>query len=245
MERELITLAKKAYEAPARLLPSDLDPIRDIAGDGALDYALVLGSFHYINRIADLLQVSPEALPASLRRFEFLRRITIRVAGFMMAKMNLANRTYPVNFEEAVEKLKLFFENTPKRRLEDELESLKTRPKLVEVLQLKIEDRDRNNSLNREILTKIHRTVEAALPAVVDEAEGFHTHPEDPVEAFAFVGTRYAYRVTEHMIDTLRQAGYDDTGILDLAIAVADANQWARIHRLAGLHPDLFYIGTG
>jgi len=245
LERELITLARKAYEAPAKLIPSDLDMIRDIVGDGALDYALVIGSFHYINRIADLLQVSPEALPASLRRFELLRRITIRVAGFMLAKMNLANRTYPVNFEEAVEKLKLFFENTPKRRLEDELESLKTRPKLVEVLQLKIADRDRNNSLNREILTKIHRTVEAALPTVVDEAEGFHTHPEDPVEAFAFVGTRYAYRVTEHMIDTLRQAGYDDTGILDLAIAVADANQWARIHRLADLDTGLFYLGIG
>ena len=245
MERELIALARKAYEAPARLIPSDLDPIRDIVGDGALDYALVLGSFHYINRIADLLQVSPEALPPSLRRFELLRRITIRVASIMLAKMNMANRGYQTSFEEAIEKLKPFFENTFKRHLEDELELLKTRPKLVEVLQLKIEDRDRHSSLNREILTRIHRTVEAALPGFVDEAEGFHTRPEDPVEAFAFVGTRYAYRVTKDMIDTLRQAGYDDTGILDLAIAVADANQWARIYRLTDLDPTLFYLGTG
>ena len=29
---------------------------------------------------------------------------------------------------------------------------------------------------------------------------------------------------------------------VDLAIAVADANQWARTHRLLGLPPDLFYL---
>ena len=37
--------------------------------------------------------------------------------------------------------------------------------------------------------------------------------------------------------------GYDDIPILDLAIAVAEANQWARIHRLLGLGPELFYVG--
>jgi hypothetical protein len=60
--------------------------------------------------------------------------------------------------------------------------------------------------------------------------------------ALAFVGTRYAYRTTVDMIDALRQKGYDDTGILDLAIAVAEANQWARIHRLLDLDPAIFYL---
>ena len=40
----------------------------------------------------------------------------------------------------------------------------------------------------------------------------------------------------------LQRAGYDDLGILDLAIAVSDANQWARTHRLLGLAPELFYV---
>ena len=44
------------------------------------------------------------------------------------------------------------------------------------------------------------------------------------------------------MIGRLRQKGYDDLGILDLAIAVADANLWARIYRLEGLKPELFYL---
>ena len=43
------------------------------------------------------------------------------------------------------------------------------------------------------------------------------------------------------MIDRLRQEGYDDISILDLAIAVADANMWARMYRLFDLNSDLFY----
>ena len=53
------------------------------------------------------------------------------------------------------------------------------------------------------------------------------------------MGTRYAYRATKEMIDMLRQQGYDDLRILDLAIAVADANMWTRIYRLFGLNPNL------
>ncbi len=55
------------------------------------------------------------------------------------------------------------------------------------------------------------------------------------------MGTRFAYRTTKEMIDMLRQQGYDDLGILDLAIAVADANMWTRIYRLFGLNANLLY----
>jgi len=58
-----------------------------------------------------------------------------------------------------------------------------------------------------------------------------------------FIGSGGAFVLTPAMIDALRQSGYDDVGILDLAIAVADANSWARIHRLAGLPPGLVYLG--
>ena len=44
------------------------------------------------------------------------------------------------------------------------------------------------------------------------------------------------------MIDDLRGVNYDDVGILDLAIAVAIANFWARTHRLLGFEPELFYV---
>ncbi|MBW1852784.1 MAG: hypothetical protein JRJ15_15475, partial [Deltaproteobacteria bacterium] len=39
-----------------------------------------------------------------------------------------------------------------------------------------------------------------------------------------------------------RRESYDDVGIMDLSIAVAEANQWTRIHRLLDLRPELFYF---
>jgi alkylhydroperoxidase family enzyme len=84
-----------------------------------------------------------------------------------------------------------------------------------------------------------------ALPRSLGEATGFHARPADPLEAFAFVGRRYANRTTEAQITALRRAGYDDLGILDLAIAVADANQWARMHRLAGVPAELLWLDVG
>jgi hypothetical protein len=244
LERELIALVRKTYEQPARLNSSDLDPIREITGDGALDYALVIGAFHFINRIADLLHVDPEVLPDPLRRLEFLRRLTVRLASVLLAKMDLGNRDYRVSYEQALEDLAPLFERAMGKRLEDEFAPLESRPKLIEALRLSLEERDIRSSLDRETLAKVHQTVEAALPASIDEAEEFHTHPKDPIEAYAFVGTRYAYRATKDMIEALREKGYDDMGILDMAMAIADANLWARVHRLVGIEPGLFYIGV-
>lgn len=198
---------------------------------------LVLGVFHFINRIADLLHVDAEALPERLRRFESIRRLGVGVASRILARGDLRNRPYAVGWDEARSRIAPFLERHDARALR----ALAPRPKLVEALQLALEERGRS-SVDRPTLARIHRTVEAALPVAATDVEGFHTRPADPVEAFAFVGTRYAYRTTAEMIDALRRAGYDDLGILDLAIAVADANQWARTHRLLGLSPDVFYF---
>jgi hypothetical protein len=242
LERELIALIKKNFEIPARLKPSDLDPMRKIVGDDALDYLLVIASFHFVNRIADLLDVPLEGLPKPLRRFEFLRRLTLRVAGAMLAKMDLANREYQLTYENAVTNLRSSLALTSEIELAGALAVFRPRPKLVEVLQLLLEERDQRSSLDRKTLAKIHATVEKALPATIIDAQGLHPVPDDPIQAFAFVGTRYAYRTTKRMIDRLRQKGYNDQNILDLAIAVADANLWARIYRLTGLKPELYYL---
>ncbi len=44
------------------------------------------------------------------------------------------------------------------------------------------------------------------------------------------------------VIGGFRRESYDDVGIMDLSIAVAEANQWTRIHRLLDLRPELFYF---
>jgi alkylhydroperoxidase family enzyme len=223
----------------------DVDPVRTCVGDGALEYITVIGAFHFINRIADLLHVDPEALPGTLRRFEPLRRLSVRVASFLMSRMDLRNRAYPSSYDETVTRMAALMGPTAATRAADLLRPAAARPQIVEVLRLALEERDVRSTLDRDTLATVHRVVEQALPHGLDEAEGFHLRPKDSVEAFAFIGTRYAYRTTRAMIDDLRALGYDDLGILDLAIAVADANQWARMHRLLGLDPGLFYVTDG
>jgi alkylhydroperoxidase family enzyme len=160
----------------------------------------------------------------------------------MLAKMDLTNREYQLTFDQALIKLKSRAPIASEIKLEDAMNVFKYRPKLVEVLQLLLEERDQRSGLDRKILAKIHAAVEKALPATLIDAQGFHPVPDDPVDAFAFVGTRYAHRTTKRLIDGLRQKGYDDLAVLDLAIAVADANMWARIYRLTGLKPELYYL---
>lgn len=242
LERELGILIRKAHEAPRHLVPADLEPLREQVGDGALDYALVLGSFHFINRIADLLHVDSEVLPERWRRFELLRRFSTRLGGVMMKRMmDLENRSYAKSYEEALAEIAPVFTALCGQPPGDALAPLRNRPKVIEALRLMLEERRDRSSLDHKVLARVHRVVEDSLAGSIDDLEGFHPRPSDPVEAFAFVGTRYAPRATESMISDLHRAGYDDLGILDLAIAIADANNWARLHRLIGLDPELGY----
>ena len=243
LERALVDLVRAAHAAPANLTPRDLTPVRAAAGDGALDYVLVLGSFHFINRIADLLGVDPEAVPEALRRFEVVRRIGVRVAATLLARMDLANRAYTPSYDAALARAAPLVQRALGRPVGDTLVAFRARPKMVEMLALALEERDERSTLDRTTLARVHRTVEAALPRSLADSTGFHARPQDPVEAFAFVGTRYPARTTPTMIDALRRTGFDDLGILDLAIAVADANNWARMHRLLDLPPELLYVG--
>jgi hypothetical protein len=235
-------LIRAAHTAPACLTPQDLAPVRAVVGDGALDYVLVLGSFHFINRIADLLGVDPEAVPEALRRFEVVRRLGVRLAARLLARMDLANRAYPHSYETALASAAPLVARTLRRPVGDALEPLRPRPKLVEVLALALAERDERSTVERPTLARVQRTVEDALPRSLADSTGFHARPKDPVEAFAFVGTRYPARTTPAMVDALRRAGWDDVGILDLATAVADANNWARMHRLLDLPPELLYV---
>ena len=238
LEAALRDLVQASWERPARLGPDDLQALRAVAGDGALDYAFVVGGFHFINRIADLLHVDAELLPEALRRFETLRRLSVRLMARLFGRViDLRNRVDGVPPEPLIARVARRVD----RPVEAALAPLGARPRLIEILALALEERDERNGLPRATIARVQRAVEAALPHAADEATGFHPRPVDPVEAFAFVGTRYAQRTTPEMIAALRGAGYDDLGILDLAITIADANNWARLWRWLNLPPDLLY----
>jgi alkylhydroperoxidase family enzyme len=243
LESALVELTEKSCTAPGALCAADLRTLRALVGEGAVEYAFVVAAFHFINRIADLLEVAPEALPAPLRRVELLRRVVVRVAARMFRAMDLQNRSYEKSFDAAVSALAGQM-GADAAQLAETLAVVRQRPHVVEVLAHALAERDERSSLGREVLARVHATVESALPTSAADLEGFHARPVDPVEAFAFVGTRYAYRTTRAMIDDLRAAGYDDLGILDLAIAVADANQWARTSRLLDLPNELFSLAA-
>lgn len=235
-------MARKSVEAPARLAPADLRPLRDLVGDGAIDYAIVCTAFHFINRIADLLDVPPESIPEGLRRFEPLRKASVWLGSLVMGRMDLDNRRYAATFEQAAAELDPVFRAAAGAPLGDRLDALAGRPHVLEVFRHALEERDVRSSLDRSTIATVHAVCADALPADRDEAFGFHARPDDPVEAFAFVGTRYPARTTEAMIDALRERGFDDLGVLDLAIAVADANQWLRLSSLLDLDRDLFLL---
>jgi uncharacterized peroxidase-related enzyme len=240
LERALVTLVRRAHEAPASLDPADLAALRAVAGDEALDYALVLAAFHFYNRIADLLGVPPEVLPRALRGAESLRRLSVRAATMVVRRMDLANRPDATSFEDACDRLAAAGTPLPAGALEP----VRVRPRIVEWLALAAEERARHCTLDRATRARVQQTVDAALPRGADDATGLHARPADPVEAFAFVGTRYAYRATADDVAALRRAGHDDLGILDLAIAIADTNQWARLRRLTGLPAGLLDLAS-
>jgi len=157
-----MTLVHKAQLEPARLAPSDLAPLRELVGAGALDHALVLCSFHCITRLADLLGAKPEA-PAPLRRVEALRRMVIRVGGLWLRFVGMAGQSYTNSYEQALEDIRPVFDQAHGRPPDDELESLRLRPQLVESIQRLLEEQIHRSSLPRETLSLVHRIVEEKL----------------------------------------------------------------------------------
>src|SRR5207302_5436107 len=137
----------------------DLDAVRAAAGDGAIDYAVVMGSFHFINRIADLLHVDSEALPPALRRFELLRRITVRVASRLLSRMDLVERAYPQSFDEVKRSTAPILSRALGRPLDGELGPVAARPKVVEILALALEERDVRSTLDRSTVERVHAVV--------------------------------------------------------------------------------------
>jgi alkylhydroperoxidase family enzyme len=92
--------------------------------------------------------------------------------------------------------------------------------------------------LDRAMLAAAGKAVAAALPASRADVTGFHARPEDPLEALAFVATRYAARTTDALVDAVRQArGCNDAELTDIFYAIAMCNCWERMDRLLAHMP--------
>lgn len=225
-ERAIAVLAKKSVRAPRHLSPADLTAVAAAYGvGGAMEITAVVSSFHFVNRIAELVGIQSE-LPIVQRRWRWLRRLGVRLQGIGLRRMfDLRPRETTIDAATALAEVE---------RVEGPLPAgfrqVLQAPNVAASLLNQLRGRE---VVDADLLARVAAGVVAALPASDDEVEGFHPRPSDPVDALVFVGTRYAYRTTDEMVEAIRNRyGFGDLELTDLFFAIAATNARERMHRL-------------
>ena len=222
----LYDLAQKALLAPALLEPGDLAEAVSVYGRrAAFELTAILGSFHFINRIADLVGIQSD-LPMVQPRWAWLRRLGVRAQGWAMGRfLDMSHQASDIDAVACLEEAQQVLGPLPAG-----YEQLTEAPPVAAFLTTVSAVSQR---IDPAIFDAVTPAVAAALPHGEDEATGFHERPSDPVEALAFVGTRYPVRTTDAMVDAVRQqTGYGDPEILDLFYAISMRNALERMNRL-------------
>jgi len=222
----LYDLAQKALLAPALLEPGDLAEAVTVYGRrGAFELMAILGSFHFINRIADLVGIQSD-LPMVQPRWTWLRRLGVRTQGWAMGRfLDMSHQTSDIDAVACLEEAQQVLGPLPAGYAQ-----LTEAPPVTAFLTTVSAVVQR---IDPTIFDAVTPAVAAALPHGEDEATGFHERPSDPIEALAFVGTRYPVRTTDAMVDAVRRkTGYGDPEILDLFYAISMRNALERMNRL-------------
>jgi len=225
-ERVLIDLVEKSTFNPAAMNPRDLEPaIREYGRAGTLEIVSMLGSFHFINRIADFVGIQSD-LPVVQPRVAWLRRAGVRMQGWLMGRMlDLSNREADVDVDAALERADRVLGPLPPGYAD-----LKDAPNVAAFLTTIA---DVAQHIDPDLIARVTPVVAEALPTCADDATGLHPRPSDPIDALAFVGTRYVVRTTDAMIDAIRDAyGFSDAELTDLFYAVSMRNAFERMDRV-------------
>ncbi|MEE8310825.1 MAG: hypothetical protein V3R77_01120, partial [Candidatus Binatia bacterium] len=186
-ERALVELVEKTVFGPAHLGPADLGSVvAEYGRSGAVEVVSMLGAFHFINRIADLVGIQSD-LPAVQPRWAGLRRAGVRLQGWVMGKMlDMANRPVEIDVDAALERVSRVLGSLPAG-----YEDLREAPNVAAYLTTIADVTER---VDPEIIARVTPVVADALPTCEDDATGLHSRPADPIDALAFVGTRYVVR---------------------------------------------------
>ncbi|MBW1684299.1 MAG: hypothetical protein JRS35_04480 [Deltaproteobacteria bacterium] len=222
----LYDLAQKALLAPALLEPGDLAEAVTVYGRrGALELMAILGSFHFINRIADLVGIQSD-LPMVQPRWTWLRRLGVRAQGWAMGRfLDMSHQASDIDAVACLEEAQQVLGPLPAGYAQ-----LTEAPPVAAFLTTVSAVVER---IDPAIFDAVTPAVAATLPHDEDGATGFHERPSDPIEALAFVGTRYPVRTTDAMLDAVRQkTGYGDPEILDLFYSISMRNALERMNRL-------------
>lgn len=222
----MIALARKTVFEPARLAPDDLEPLVAVYGQrGTLELVSYVASFHFINRIADLVGIQSD-VPLVQPGWAWLRRLGVRLQGWAMGRfLDLEDRDAGVDAAAALAEAEAVLGPFPPG-YRDVVKAPNVAAFLTTVA-------DVMRRLPPDLVARVAPVVAAALPASEEEATGFHARPSDPVDALAFVGTRYAARTTDAMVDAVRErTGWGDPELTDLFYAISMHNAFERMNRL-------------
>ena len=231
-ERAIDELVRKSVRAPARLEPADLRPLVALLGvGGALEIVAMLGGFHFITRIADFVGIESD-LPMLRRRWPRLRAFSVRLqAAVFRRMMDLRNEASNVDVPALLAEM----ERVRGGPLPAGYAAMRESPSAAAWAHRATVELP---TLPPEMLARVTAGVAAALPATEDEATGFHPRPADPLDALVFVGTRYAARTTDELVDAVRKSrGWDDGALTDCFYAIAYRNGVERVDRLLAALP--------
>ena len=226
-ERAILDLARRSVREAARLSPDDLAPLATALGAaGALEAVGMLGAFHFVNRVADIVGIEGE-IPIVQRRWRWLRSLGVRVQGRVLARMlDLSNRPVEVD----VARLLAETETLRGEPLPAGYRSLVLAPNVAAWAHRMAQEWP---ALDAPLLARVRQGVREALPACDEDVEGLHPRPADPLDALIFVGTRYAARTTDALVGAVRRStGLDDDGLTDLVFAISACNAFERVDRL-------------
>lgn len=222
-------LVRKSVEAPALLCPADLLPLLRILGRiGTIEVTAMLVAFHFINRVADLVGIRSDVPLIAAHRWRFLWSLGVRLQGIALRRIfDFSNRAPEgVDAEATLQRWRII----RKAPLPPGYDLVRESPGVAAWLESALQAYP---TLDPGMVERVDAGVRAALPACREEAKGFHRRPEDPLDALVFVGTRYAARTTDEMVESLRrQYSWGDPEITDLIYAIAMGNCFERLDRL-------------
>lgn len=228
-ERAIVALARKTVIAPALLEPADTEALIAAYGERAgLELATFAAAFHGPNKLADLVGIEREQ-PLVQRRIGWVRRLGVRLQGWAIGKvLDLSNQEARVDIGVALADYRAVGFNLPPR-LEH---AARLGPNIAGLLGA---IGAAFATIDPQLIDRVGRAVAGSLARDEDEARGLHRRPDDPLDALVFVGTRYAARTTDALVDAVRRAeGMDDATLTDVFFSIAILNGLERLVRLMG-----------
>ena len=225
-ERAIEALVQKSCVSPALLEPADLAPLIELLElGGALEIVSMLGSFHYITRMTDLVGIQAWLDPLRKRP-----RWILALARRLQATL----ARWGMDFSNQVVEIDVAAELSEIERLRGEplpagYEAMFEAPVLAAYTRAMMSGLP---TLDPDMLDQVTRTVAACLPSHEAEATDELPLPLEPLDALAFVGTHFAHRTTTDLDAVRRRYAWSDAELSDVFYAIATRNTLERFDRL-------------